>query len=146
MTTIATAFWRRLDVPGRDAARVTETGNGYELFGQATFLDPRGPAALRYDLAPDWVTRAGRITGFIGERTVETHIVRTPDGWTLDGRNFGMGEIVDLDLGFSPATNMVQLRRAHPGVGDATEFDVARLEAGDEELIRLLHPKIERPQ
>ena len=39
---IATAFWRRLDVPGRDAARVTETQTGYELFGQATFLDATG--------------------------------------------------------------------------------------------------------
>jgi hypothetical protein len=139
MPTIATAFWRRLDVPGRDAARVTETAGGHELFGQATFLDPRGPTTLRYvlDLAPDWSTREGRITGFIGERTIDTHIVRTQEGWTLDGKNFGMPEIVDLDLGFSPATNMIQLRRVALAEGEEAEFDVAWLEAGDEELIRL---------
>lgn len=137
--TIATAFWRRLDVPGHDAASVTQTATGYELFGQATFLDPRGPTALRYvlDLTPEWVTREGHITGFIGERSVDTHIVRTADGWTLDGKGLGMPGIVDLDLGFTPATNMIQLSRVNLGVGDATGFDVAWLEAGDETLIRL---------
>ena len=137
--TIATAFWRRLDVPGRDAARVTETQTGYELFGQATFLDARGPTTLRYvlDLAPDWVTREGRLTGFIGERTIDTHIVRTPDGWTLDGKTFGMAEVLDLDLGFSPATNMLQLSRVKLDIGETAEFDVAWLEAGDEALTRL---------
>jgi uncharacterized protein len=139
MTTSATAFWRRLDVPGRDAARVNRTASGRELFGQSVFLDPRGPAALRYvlDLAPDWSTREGRITGFIGERAIDTHIVRTQRGWTLDGKNFGMAEVVDLDLGFTPATNMVQLKRVGLSVGDAANFDVAWLEAGDETLVRL---------
>ena len=138
-TTIATAFWRRLDIPGHDAARVTEAADGYELFGQASFLDPRGPAALRYvlDLTPDWVTRDGRISGFVGKRTVETHVVRTPDGWVLDGKTRGMGDILDLDLGFTPATNMVQLRRVALAPGEAAAFDVAWLEAGDETLVRL---------
>ena len=139
MTASATAFWRRLDLPGRDAARVSQTANGHELFGQSVFLDPRGPTALRYvlDLAPDWSTREGRITGFIGERAIDTHIVRTQKGWTLDGKNFGMAEVIDLDLGFTPATNMAQLKRTCLSVGDAADFDVAWLEAGDEKLVRL---------
>lgn len=137
--TIAAAFWRRLDVPGHDAARVSEIASGYELFGQATFLDPRGPATLRYvlGLTPEWVTREGRITGFVGGHAVDTYIVRTPEGWTFDGQNVGMADILDLDLGFTPATNMVQLRRANLAVDEATEFDVAWLEAGDQELVRL---------
>jgi hypothetical protein len=139
MTTSATAFWRRLDVAGRDAARVSQTASGYELFGQSVFLDPRGPAALRYvlDLAPDWSTREGRITGFIGGRAIDTHIVRAEKGWTFDGKNFGMAEVVDLDLGFTPATNMVQLKRVGLAIGEAADFDVAWLEAGDEKLVRL---------
>lgn len=139
MTVIATAFWRRLDIPGHDAARVAETGNGYELFGQATFLDPRGPTTLRYvlDLATDWSTRGGLITGFIGERAIDTHIVRTPEGWTLNGRAFGMPDVVDLDLGFTPATNMIQLRRVNLAQGQAADFDVAWLDTGDVELVRL---------
>jgi hypothetical protein len=136
---LCSAFWRRLDMPGRDAARVSRTANGYELFGQSVFLDPRGPAALRYvlDLAPDWSTRAGRITGFIGEQAVDSHIVRTPAGWTSNGKDFGMTGVVDLDLGFTPATNMAQLSRVRLAIGEAIELDVAWLDAGDQRLVRL---------
>lgn len=139
MTVVATAFWHRLDLPGCDAARVEQTNTGFQLFGQATFLDPKGPAALRYvlDLMPDWTTREGHVTGFIGERPLETHVRRTAEGWTLDGNTFGMLDIVDLDLGFSPATNLVQLRRLALPIGATAQFDVAWLQAGDAELIRL---------
>jgi hypothetical protein len=139
MTILATACWKRLDLPGHDAACLRGTDDGFELSGRAVFLDPRGPAALRYELAlaPDWSTRRGHIGGFIGRRPIDTRIAREPEGWTLDGRGFGMAEIVDLDLGFTPATNMVQLRRAGLKLGETAEFDVAWLEAGDEALIRL---------
>lgn len=139
MTVLATAFWKRLDLPGHDAACLCGTDDGFELSGQAVFRDARGPAALRYalDLAPDWSTRQGRITGFVGERMVDTLVQRGPAGWTVDGQDFGLADIVDLDLGFTPATNMAQLRRAGLKIGDAAEFDVAWLEAGAAVLERL---------
>ncbi|CAN5521594.1 hypothetical protein BH10ACT3_BH10ACT3_00530 [soil metagenome] len=73
------AFWHRLDIPGSDAAQVRTRSTGDELFGQAVFLDPDGPAALRYvlDLDEEWLTRSGRITGFVGSESVDIHIVRT---------------------------------------------------------------------
>lgn len=140
METPATAFWRRLDVPGHDAATVRQMADGYELLGQSVFLDPRGPTALRYVLTlhPDWSTKEGRITGFIGERHINDHIARTPEGWTFNGRNCGMADILDLDLGFTPATNMLQLKRVSLAIGQSAEFDVAWMEAGDEDLQRLL--------
>jgi uncharacterized protein len=139
MTTLATAFWRRLDIPGRDAAALRKTVEGYELFGQSVFLDPRGPTALRYvlKLHADWSTAEGRITGFIGERSIDDRIIRTADGWTFNGRSCGMADVLDLDLGFTPATNMVQLRRVSLSIGESAQFDVAWLEAGDEGLHRL---------
>jgi hypothetical protein len=139
MTTLATAFWRRLDVPGHDAARMSQTASGYELVGQSVFLDPRGPTALRYmlDLAADWSTREGQVSGFIGERNIDTRITRGTRGWMLNGKGFGMADVVDLDLGFTPATNMAQLKRVNLSPGDSAKFDVAWLEAGDEELVRL---------
>jgi len=67
---IAAAFWRRIDVLGRDAARVSEADGGFQLLGHTVFLDPRGPTALRYvlNLARDWSTLDGHISGFIGDR------------------------------------------------------------------------------
>lgn len=139
MSVVAYAFWRRLDIPGCDAAKVIRTASGFELVGQSVYLDQPGPTAIKYllDLEESWATRSGRITGFIGERQVDTSIARTPSGWVLNGHNFGMADIVDLDLGFTPATNMVQLKRKALEISDAASFDVAWLEAGDQELVRL---------
>lgn len=136
---IATAFWRRLDISGRDAAILSHGQDGYTLSGQAVFLDPRGPTALNYilDVAPDWSTRAGRVEGFIGDRSVKTHIIRSDGGWLINKRECGMAGVLDLDLGFTPATNMVQLRRVALAIGEDTEFDVAWLDAGEGELTRL---------
>jgi hypothetical protein len=83
------------------------------------------------------VTRAGRITGFIDDRAIDDHIVRSASGWRINGRAVGMGDILDLDLGFTPATNMVQLRRVSLAIGASTSFDFAWHEAGGEELQRL---------
>lgn len=139
MTLISSAFWHRLDVPGHDAARLRQTAHGYELLGQSVFLDARGPTALRYVLAlrPDWSTLEGHITGFIGQRPIDTHIVRSTEGWTLNGTKYELAEVVDLDLGFTPATNLSQLKRSSLAINEAASFDVAWLEAGEEKLRRL---------
>lgn len=138
-TAFATAFWRRLDVSGSDAALLSQSANGYELTGQAVFLDPRGPTALQYhlDLAHDWSTREARINGFFGERAIVTHIVRSHTGWMLNGQDFKMAEVQDLDLGFSPATNMAQLRRIALPIGGNAKFDVVWLDTGADSLQRL---------
>ncbi len=108
ITVLATAFWKRLDLTGHDAAWLIQTETGYRLTGQCTFLDPRGPAALGYqvDLAPDWSTIEGRIKGFIGERAIDDRVLREQRGWTLNSKDFGMAELNDLDLGFTPATKL----------------------------------------
>jgi uncharacterized protein len=139
MAILATAFWRRLDIPGRDAARLKEAEEGFELLGQSVSLDPKGPTALRYvlNLAHDWSTIEGRINGFIGNREIDDHIERTPSGWNFNGRRCAMADIVDLDLGFTPATNTIQLKRVSLEIGETTHFDVAWLEAGDADLQRL---------
>jgi uncharacterized protein len=136
MTAFADAFWHRLDLPGSDAAHVSQTADGYELCVKTVFLDPRGPTALRYllNLSPDWSTREGRIHGFVGEQAVDLHIVRTQHGWTLNGRDFGMAKALDLDLGFTPATNMAQHKRIALSIGDDAAFDVAWLDTGADNL------------
>ena len=140
MTVLASAFWRRLDIPGSDVSHLRQSADGYELTGNAVFLDTLGPTALRYtlDLSTNWQTREGRICGFIGDRAIDDHIVRTRHGWTMNGRDFGMAEVLDLDLGFTPATNMAQVKRLGLAVGDKAEFNVAWLDTGADALKPLL--------
>ena len=114
------AFWRRLDRPGHDAACLRPFADGWRLTGAAVFLHGEGPACLAYcvDVDGAWTTKRGTIRGFVGERAVDHDIRRDEGAWRLDGVAVGgLERLIDLDLSFTPATNVLQLRRAAPRLG-----------------------------
>lgn len=124
----AFALWRRLDTPGHDAAVLMQTGTGWALQGTAVFRHEAGPACIRYsvDLDASWRTRQGKVQGFLADRIFDRVISREPDGWYLDGLAVdGLQHLWDLDYGFTPATNLQQLRRAGPATGEAADLPVA---------------------
>lgn len=130
---IASIVWRRLDQPGHDVARLLRMPSGWRVEGTAVYLGGDGPARLDYavDIAEDWTTTAGTVRGFIGARDVDVAIARDGAGWTLDG--VAQPEVAatrDLDLGFTPATNLLQLRRLDLRIGQRAECPVAWLAAG----------------
>ena len=63
-------------------------------------------------------------------QSVEFTIARTAGGmWTLNGAVVpGLERYVDLDLGFTPATNLPQLRRVALAEGQAADVLVAWLD------------------
>jgi uncharacterized protein len=128
----ATILWRRLDTPGHDACRLEEGDAGWRLEGTAVFREGGAPALLKYWLACDraWHTRGGRVHGWLGEQSVDLTIARTAEGvWTLNGVIVpGLERYVDLDLGFTPATNLPQLRRLALTKGQSAEAPVAWLD------------------
>jgi hypothetical protein len=135
MPGVTTILWRRLDLPGHDACRLTEGDEGWTLEGTAVFHD-ESPARLSYRVegGPDWRTRCGLVRGWIGSRSVRVEIRRGEDGgWSLDGNPIAIVEdpadLTDLDLGFTPATNLVPIRRLALEVGDASEAPAAWLDA-----------------
>jgi hypothetical protein len=133
MRTAAVALWRRLDTVGTDVARLSRRGTGWLLAGTAVFLHDKKPARLNYDLElnPDWTTSRGIIRGFLGENPVEQTIVRDADGWSMNGTKVpGLEHLHDLDLGFTPATNLPYLRRANLNIGEAIDRAVAWWEPG----------------
>jgi hypothetical protein len=130
----ATAFWRRLDVPGHDACRLLRGDGCWTLEGTAVFLHDGEPARLQYRAICDseWRAQSGGITGFMGTAPIDVAIVRADRTWTLNGKPVpGLERCVDLDFGFTPATNLVHLRRAGLGVGGRAEFAVAWIEPPD---------------
>jgi hypothetical protein len=137
---IETALWRRLDMPGHDAARIESVPGGHLLEGTAVFRHDDGPATISYrvDLAPDWSTRRGLLRGFVGTKAVGNEILRGPGGWTLDGvAQPDLGQLLDLDLGFTPATNLQQLRRVPLAIGQQADIRVAWFDIGAERLVDL---------
>lgn len=131
MTAIS-VLWRRLDTPGHDACRLLGTDNAWELDGTAVFRHSGAPAQLRYFVACDlkWFTQRGHVRGWLGVQPVDFAIARTTEGvWTLNGKVVpGLESYVDLDLSFTPATNLPQLRRVALAEGQSSDLPVAWLD------------------
>jgi hypothetical protein len=129
---VDTICWRRIDTPGHDACRLEQRDDGWHLDGAAVFRLDRQPVRLVYHLACDarWCTREGVVSGWVGERNLALKIIRTAGGlWTLNKETRpSLEECLDLDFGFTPATNLSQLRRIALETGQAAQVPVAWLD------------------
>jgi len=127
-----TILWRRLDTAGHDACRLVRRGGDWRLEGAAVFQHEGEAACLAYEVGGDaeWRTQKGFVHGWVGARPLDFRIARTSGGtWTLNGRTaHHLDGCVDLDFGFTPATNLFQLRRVALPVGQAAAVRVARLD------------------
>ncbi len=124
-------LWRRLDRPGHEVARVSLRDSGWRLDGTAVFLHEGQPCRLDYEVVCDsaWHTVSGRVAGWVGDRTVAVEIAVEGEGrWLLNGREVSAVEgCTDLDLNFSPSTNLLPIRRLRLTVGEAAEVRAAWL-------------------
>jgi hypothetical protein len=135
-----TAIWTRLDTPGHDAAILTRTDEGYSLRGTAVFLHEQGPACVGYavDLDAAWMTISGEVHGFRAGGEFHHVIRRERNGWRLNGDPvLGLEHLVDLDYGFTPATNLQQLRRIVIASGQSAEVPVAWFDIDSMTLTKL---------
>ena len=134
-------LWRRLDTPGHDACRLVELGEGWRVEGTAIFRHEGQPAQLRYRVTadPTWRSEHGEVTGWIGDAPVNLSIVRQPDGeWTINGLPVpDVRGCIDLDLAFTPATNLFALRRLALEIGDGADAPAAWLDIDTWRLVPL---------
>jgi hypothetical protein len=141
-STTETILWRRLDAPGHDACRLEQAVLGWRLDGAAAFRHEGVPALLSYRVACDADFRSlrGTVSGWIDGNVVEWHAERSAGGqWTLNGEAVsGLDGCVDLDLGFTPATNAFHLRRVALPVGRSAEVPAAWLDVSTGSLERLV--------
>ncbi len=83
--------------------------------------------------------------GWVGTRPLDFRITRSEAGiWTLNGQVVPhLDGCVDLDFGFTPATNLFQLRRVALQVGEAADVPVAWIDVSAGTL-DTLHQRYER--
>jgi uncharacterized protein len=115
MDSAQSILWRRIDAPGHDACTVAPEGRGWRVQGAAAFRSERGVAHLHYDIHcnANWQTQRATVHGMVGDREIDHRIRRTVSGvWTLDHvTQPQLANCTDLDLGFTPATNTIAIRR-----------------------------------
>ncbi|MTI01337.1 putative glycolipid-binding domain-containing protein [Roseibium sp. RKSG952] len=111
---IATAHWRRLDQQGTDRCTLSQLDSGWILVGQAIWHDSSIDHCLTYDVRcdPDWHSLSADVGGEFGGRDIALRLHRTAEGWFLNDKlQENTAECIDLDLSFTPATNLLPLRR-----------------------------------
>jgi len=127
----ASAQWHRLDLPGNDEAHLLSVAAGYTLAGLARFRDEAGPVSLSYlvDIDEDWWTRSAVVMGTLpaGPYRIDVKAGRGRT-WSFNGDPApAVTGCIDFDLGFTPATNILSIRRIALPVGAEAEVTVAWL-------------------
>lgn len=125
-----TIIWRRLDKPGHESARVFFAEACPHLTGTAVFAHDHQPCRLDYWIECDsqWQSLSGKITGWVGSEVIASEISVDAGRWWLNGRECAQVEgCIDLDLNFSPVTNLLPIRRLNLVVGQEATVRAAWL-------------------
>jgi hypothetical protein len=112
--------WRRVDLPGYESARTSRRDGGIVLSGLAYFEGKEGPTRLEYDVVCDdsWRTRSSWVRGTVGESSVDVRLEAVAGRWTLNGvAQPDLEGAIDVDLNFSPSTNLLPIRRLALEIG-----------------------------
>jgi len=123
-------MWTRLDRPGQDHCRLFRLSDGWRLAGSAVFFEQRA-CSLRYEVVTsrDWITRRALVDGHVGGRSVSVRIQASRSRrWRLNGaRQPRLDGCIDLDLAFTPATNLIAVKRLALTVGAGADSAAAYL-------------------
>ncbi|HZC06365.1 MAG TPA: putative glycolipid-binding domain-containing protein [Ktedonobacterales bacterium] len=124
-------LWKWLDRPGHDTARLSLQGATWHITGAAILAHEGRPCLLKYAITCDeaWHTQSGRVEGWVGETGIATSIERDATGhWLLDGKDCPqVAGCTDIDLNFSPVTNVIPIRRLRLAVGQEAPVRAAWL-------------------
>ena len=127
----ASILWRKLDSPGHESARLYLRDNSWHLQGTAVFSHDQLPSRLDYRIICDsrWHTRRALVDGWVGDREIRTHLtVTSEERWILNEEEYpAVAGCIDLDLNFSPSTNLLPIRRLELAVGQEVQVRAAWL-------------------
>lgn len=122
-------MWKRHDLPGHEACRVLPIDTGWQIADTATLASDGQACRLDYviDCDPQWLTRSAAVSGWMDRREVDVKVVRNEYGqWLLNARECDqVAGCTDIDLNFSPSTNLLPIRRLNLQVGEAAQVRAA---------------------
>ena len=123
--------WRRIDIPGHEAARLFTRDSSWRLTGTAVFSYNQQPCKLDYWIIcnSEWRTISGSVVGWVGDKEIDVEISVDPLlNWRLNGEEIpDVAGCIDLDLNFSPSTNLLPIRRLDLKVGEEATVRAAWL-------------------
>lgn len=124
-------LWRRLDRSGHESARLSFHDSSWRLTGTSVFSHDGKPCRLDYHVICNsrWQTVSGGVAGWVGKEGIEIDIaVDAGHRWRVNGIECVQAAgCVDLDLNFSPSTNLLPIRRLDLAIGEEAAMKAAWL-------------------
>jgi hypothetical protein len=124
-------LWRALYWQGHEACCLRPLNSEWRLEGTAVFLHEGRTCRLSYSIDCDaiWHTRSAVVSGWFGDEDIDLEL--SADAyrrWQVNGVAKSVVDgCIDLDLNFSPATNLLPIRRLNLEVGQQMEVKAAWL-------------------
>jgi uncharacterized protein len=124
-------LWRNLQLDGQDHCELRHTLEGYSLTGIiiGVFGEKQCPVKAGYEIHCDerWRTHRVHIDQAIGKESRSLTLnVEGRGRWRQNGRDLsGLTECVDVDLGMTPATNTIAIRRLGLEIGQSQHLTAA---------------------
>jgi hypothetical protein len=122
--------WRRNDCPSLEHFRLWEASDGASLRGAVVASLDGVPVSARYEIAcsPSWQTRAVHVVvaaADADEQTLDLTVDERGHWWRGQERVAAFDGCVDVDLGITPATNTLPIRRLGLAVGESRDVVAA---------------------
>lgn len=127
---VETILWKSVPWPGHESARLIARDDGWLLEGAAAFANDGDACRLDYAIECDraWTTRSARVQGWVGTRDIDVTIQVANGVWTLNGAEQPqLTGCIDVDLNFSPSTNLLPIRRLDLGIDQSADVRAAWL-------------------
>ncbi len=128
---IESILWRGFVLPGHEACRLFDQDSLWHLEGTAVFSHEQRPCQLDYQVVCDaaWRTLSARVEGWLGNTIVNIQINTDPRQrwWLNEVEEPQVLGCIDVDLNFSPSTNLIPIRRLNLAVGRAADVEAAWL-------------------
>lgn len=131
MVTIKSILWRGFVFPGHEACRLFSQDSRWHLEGTAVFSYEQQPCRLAYRVIcdHDWRTLSAEVEGWLGTAIIGVQIkTDSAQRWWCNGvEQPATRGCTDIDLNFSPSTNLLPIRRLNLAIGETAAVQAAWL-------------------
>lgn len=121
-------LWASANPPGVERCTVAKGSSGWVLKGDLVRRFKEGPAATSYTIEVDlaWRTKGAHVEQVLrGERRSVSLRTKGSKWYVHEKEDERLRGCLDIDLGASPVTNTLPIKRAKPKVGSTLELVVA---------------------
>jgi len=131
MVALESILWHGFALSGHEACRLFSQGPYWYLEGTTVFSHEQRPCRLDYQVVCDaaWRTLSAKVEGWLGKTVADIQIKTDPTQhwWLNEIEQPDVMGCIDVDLNFSPSTNLIPIRRLNLAVGEKAEVKAAWL-------------------